>query len=160
MSEPHDRSFVKEINQLGGKIEILYWKPDDSYYFEIPPRRAVTKYKYPRRCNVRFAVQGETTLGGGDLKPYDENSACITYLYVQDELPEGQRKELMENLLSILEEDARKAGYSEIFTLTDEDESVFYLRHGYAEVSAKDEKRLVSLFGAQVIEVRTMQKKL
>jgi len=160
MSVLHEKEFINEINQLGGTIEILYWMPNDSYYFEIPPRSIVPEYKYPRRYNVRFVVQGENTLGSGSFKRYDAKLACMTYLYVDEKLHEGQRTELSEKLLHIIEKDAQKEGYSEIFKLCDADEVSFYLLHGYVEVSAKDENRFADLHGVYITDVKIMQKKL
>jgi len=114
-------------------------------------------YKFPRRSDVRFVMIDGECCGSGNIKKYDDDTACIGYMYID----EGTEKadELSGRLLDKLEKDAVRAGYKEIFVLAGSDAS-FYLSHGYTECPRKDDDRLADILGARVIYDKTLTKEL
>jgi N-acetylglutamate synthase-like GNAT family acetyltransferase len=73
------------------------------------------EYSYPRRYGVRFIMKGGKCYGSASMKKYDDETAYISYVYIEEV---DNADELSASVIKHLEEDAKKAGMSRIFTNT------------------------------------------
>lgn len=146
---------IKDANMV---IAAEYWRPDDCYEFEPAGKsEQPSDYSFPRRYSVRFILKDEKCYGSGSQKKYDDTTAYIKAVYVDDV---DKASELHAALIKYLEADARKAGASKIFGNISQSEFDLYAALGYTEVPKIDDDKIRKLNGAIVIFDKTMMKNL
>lgn len=139
-----DRKTIKKVFNKGGKLVVNYW--DDSYLFEIEAKSELhDSYTFPKRQNTRFAVKGNRVCGSGGFIPYDEDMACLQYLYL-----EVQDDDLYAQLLKKIEEDVLIGGFTSIIAGIDNNDKSFYTKHEYQKEIKVDENRLTEILGSQI----------
>ena len=153
---PYEETLDKLIKH-GGCIKVVYWNPADTISFDVNGENLTSTRKFPRRSTVRFVVQNGQAIGSGSYKKYDDKTACLKYLWVEPSA-EYDEKIVYEELYHVLEKDMIADGYKVIFTVCDEEESVFYKKNGYSIAEERDADRLIDLLGADVIHDMTMEK--
>lgn len=153
----HHAETVDKFKRLGGRIKIVYWNPTDTLSFDVVSGELTPLRKFPRRSTVRFAVQNGKTIGSGSYKKYDDETACLKYLWIEPSA-EYDRDTVYEEMYCVLEKDIIADGYKFILVVCDEEESSFYKENGYAIAEERDTDRLKDLLGADVIHDMTMEK--
>lgn len=148
---------IDKFSRLGGVIKITYWNPADTISFDVAPGNINPIRKFPRRSTVRFIVQDGKAIGSGNYKKFDDETACLTYLWVEPS-DEYDEKTVYEELYQVLEKDIIADGYKIIFALCDVDERDFYRDKGYRVGKERDQDTLTDLMGAEVIHDVTMEK--
>ena len=150
---------VDKFLKLGGCIKIVYWNPADTISFDVCGGNLTPLRKFPRRSTVRFVVQDEKAIGSGSYKKYDDETACLKYLWIEPS-DEYDEKAVYEELYQVLEKDIIADGYKTIFTLCDNDEKDFYHEKDYRVGIERDQDVLTDLMGAEVIHDVTMEKNI
>ena len=151
--------FGDKFKRLGGCIKIVYWNPADTISFDVVPGNLTPIRKFPRRSTVRFVVQGDKTIGSGSYKKFDDETACLSYLWIEPS-EEYDEKAVYKELYEVLEKDIVADGYKTIFTLCDNDEREFYHEKDYQVGKERDQDVLTDLMGAEVIHDVTMEKNI
>lgn len=148
---------IDKFMKHGGCIKVVYWNPTDTISFDVNGGNLASTRKFPRRSTVRFVVQNGQAIGSGSYKKYDDETACLKYLWVEPSA-EYDEDTVYEELYRVLEKDMITDGYKSIFVVCDEEESSFYKENGYAIAEERDADRLIDLLGADVIHDMTMEK--
>jgi N-acetylglutamate synthase-like GNAT family acetyltransferase len=149
--------FLKQIKSDGVVIKVDYWKPDDCYEFDVPSEQNCEEYSYPRRYGVRFIMKDGKCYGSASMKKYDDETAYISYMYIEEV---DNADKLSASVIKHLEEDAKKAGMSRIFTNIEISEESLYTSLGYTETDRIDDDKVSQRNGAKVIFDKTMSKRL
>ena len=168
-TNPHDlidkmhlpKDQLQRIRDNGVIVFADYWKPTDCFEFDIPKESEQTVYSFPRIYGCRFIIKDGKQYGSGLQKQYDNETAMISYVYVDDDIDDTYNAaELEIALIRLLEADAKKAGLKRIFSNIEDSEFDLYSSLGYTETAKIDNKRVWRLCGAIVIFDKTMIKEL
>lgn len=139
-----DSEPIEKIYEKGGKLVVDYW--NDSYLFEFAAgKQQKNSYAFPKRQNTRFVVKENKVVGSAGFKKYDDELACLQYIWL-----EVQCEELYAQLLNKIEEDAQKYGFKSIFVAINDNEKSFYNNLGYYEELMVNEDRLTELLGSHI----------
>lgn len=152
-----DEETIAKFIKHGGCIQVVYWNPIDTISFDVNSEDLISPIKFPRKNTVRFVVHEGQAIGSGSYKKYDDNTACLTYLWIEPS-EEYDEKAAYEELYRVLEKDMIADGYKTIFAVCDEEESSFYKNNGYIIAEERDADRIIDLLGADVIHDMTMEK--
>ena len=146
---------IKEVLTNGGNIDIIFWRLNDSFRFEIR-KDGKGKRKYPCRGNVRFVLDEGRDIGSGGFKKYNDEIAYLHYLHIETE-ESGIYEELFEKIQS----DIIRAGYKKIITLVGINKKVFYENQGFIVSTDKfDMDKINDLSGAIIDYTFVMEKSL
>lgn len=145
--------------RLGGRIKIVYWNPANTISFDVDSRDITPIRKFPRRSTVRFVVQDGKVIGSGSYRKFDNDTACLTYLWIEPS-DEYDEKAVYEELYTVLEKDIIADGYRTIVALCDNDERDFYREKGYRVGKKCDQDVLTGLMGESVIHDVAMKKNI
>ncbi len=151
---------AKQLFAGGGRIDVIYWKPEDTYLFEVSAGNDV-KRRFPRRSTVRFIMEGKRVLGSGGYKKYDDSTAYLHYLYIEPS-EEYDVAEAYRDLFRVLERDMINDGYKEILVLNDETScESFYFENGFQSVEMSyDVSRIRKLDWAEIKYTKQLIKQL
>lgn len=118
--------------------EALLHEYDTRYGTFFDPQGAITEMnRYPasdfapRYGNFVLLMRGDTAIGGGAFKFYDEKTAELKRIWTSDQY---RRQGLATRIVTELEEQAARQGYQKIYLTTGfkQPEAVaLYLKHGY-----------------------------
>ena len=154
------REFLDEIEQKGGRLQAIYWNPNNSYFLDLWRADEKPIYKFPRRGSMRYIVEDGKALVSGEIREYEPGLACLQYLYTDQSIKAEKREFLYQLLLEKLEADAAAAGFSSIFALCLREDVDFYLKHGYRLTAGKDAEKQENILSVKKISGRTVQKYL
>lgn len=149
--------FLSRIRDKGAVIFAEYWRPDDSYEFYAPSESERGGYGFPRRGGVRFIIKDGKCYGSASARKYDDQTAYIKYVSVDDA---ENALALRTTLIKLLEDDAKKFGMSEIFVNIDISKLELYSSLGYTEIDKIDDDRIARIDGAVLGFDKTMGKRL
>lgn len=145
----HEYEIIEHTNN---EEDYEYLENDD-----VPSEQNSDEYSYPRRYGVRFIMKNGKCFGSASMKKYDDETAYISYVYIEEV---DNADELSVSVIKHLEEDAKKAGMSRIFTNIEISEESLYTSLGYVETDRIDDGKVLQLNGAKVIFDKTMSKRL
>ena len=155
-AKPLPDEFVERIYSNDTFIVVDNWVKSDCYEFSFP----VTGkgFNFPRRGQcVRFIVKDGVDYGGGGIKLYNDATAYLHYVWVDD----VEEKPLLEKeIIRLLEDDAKKLGAGRIFVNIDDEDYKLYKSLGYIEIPKIFNSRVIRFDGAIVTFDKTMLKLL
>lgn len=151
---------IERMATFGGSIDIIYWKPSDTYLFEVAREDEEPIRKFPRRSTVRFVMEKGQSIGSGGYKKYDEETAYIHYMYIEPN-DETDIKPIYKELYYVLENDIKNADLKTIIVLTDsEDDVEFYCELGFVMCAIEfDREKITKMDSGVCFEYKYALKK-